>query len=517
MKRRIRKTAVLLALFASCALAQDVASFEKRVSVKKLDNGLTIIICERPEAPVFSFFTLVDAGSAQDPMRATGLAHMFEHMAFKGTDTIGTKDYAAEKPALEKVEQAYAAYIVERDKSVAQDPAKLKELEKAWQDAIKEADSYVVPNQFGKIVEQNGGEDMNAFTNYDETAYHYSFPTNRLELWAYLESDRFLHPVMREFYKERNVVIEERRMRTDSNPFGRLLEQFTSEAFAAHPYHRPTIGWMSDLNHFSATDAQRFFDTYYIPSNMVVAVSGDIKASEAMPILEQYFSRLPSRPHPDEATTTEPAQNSERRVILKDASQPIYIEGYHRPDYRSNDDAVFDAISDLMSEGRTSRLYRALVRDKKIASYSEGITGYPGVKYPHLFAFLAVPLPGHKAEEMAEAIHSEIDRLKKEDISDDELKMIKTRAKANLIRGLADNEGLATQLATYQTRYGDWRELFRSVDRIDQVTKADIRRVANEVFTDTNRTVGVIENSRAGGGQGAEQGGAGPADQGGVQ
>jgi predicted Zn-dependent peptidase len=323
---------------------------------------------------------------------------------------------------------------------------------------------------------------------------------------------------MREFYKERNVVIEERRMRTDSSPFGRLLEQFTEEAFAAHPYHRPTVGWMADLNHFSATDAQKFFDTYYIPSNMVVAVAGDVKASEAMPILEKYFSRLPAHPQPDEATTVEPPQNSERRVVLKDASQPIYIEGYHRPDYRSKDDAVFDAITDLMSEGRTSRLYRALVRDKKIASFSEGITGYPGVKYPHLFAFLAVPLPGHKPDEMADAIHAEIDRLKKEDISDDELKMIKTRSKANLIRGLADNQGLATQLATYQTRYGDWRELFRSVDRIDQVTKADIRRIANEVFTDTNRTVGVIENSRGGGGSpGGEQGSSGAADQGGAQ
>jgi len=516
MKRRILKLAVLLSLLTTFALAQDVASFEKRVTVKKLDNGLTIIICERPEAPVFSFFTLVDAGSVQDPMRATGLAHMFEHMAFKGTNTIGTTDFAAEKPALEKVEVAYAAYIAERDKRVGQDPEKLKQLQKAWQDAIAAADKFVVPNQFGKIIEQNGGEDMNAFTNYDETAYHYSFPVNRLELWAYLESDRFLHPVMREFYKERNVVIEERRMRTDSNPFGRLLEQFTSSAFTAHPYHRPTIGWMADLNHFSATDAQNFFDKYYVPSNMVIAIAGDIKASEAMPVLEKYFSQLPKSPHPNLSTTTEPPQNSERRVVLREASQPIYLEGYHRPDYMSKDDAVFDAISDLMSEGRTSRLYRALVRDKKIASYSEGITGYPGVKYPHLFAFLAVPLPGHKPEEMAPAIHEEIERLKKEDISDDELKMIKTRAKANLIRGLADNEGLATQLATYQTRYGDWRELFRSVDRIDQVTKADIRRVANEVFTDTNRTVGIIENAKGAGGQGGEQGG-GPADQGGAQ
>jgi predicted Zn-dependent peptidase len=517
MKRCILEGAFSILLLSALALAQDLVSFEKRVTVKKLGNGLTLVICERPEAPVFSFFTLVDAGSTQDPMRATGLAHMFEHMAFKGTDKIGTTNYEAEKVSLKKVEEAYAAYIRERDKSVGQDPAKLKQLEKAWQDAIAEAQKYVVPNEFGKIVEENGGEDMNAFTNYDETAYHYSLPENRLELWAYLESERFLHPVMREFYKERNVVIEERRMRTDSNPFGRLLEQFTEEAFAAHPYHRPTIGWISDLNHFSATDAQKFFDTYYIPSNMVIAVAGDLKSEKALPILEKYFGRIPSRPAPDEATTSEPPQNSERRVVLKDVSQPIYVEGYHRPDYRSKDDAVFDAITDLLSEGRTSRLYRALVRDKKIASFSEGFTGYPGVKYPHLFAFLAVPLPGHKTQEIGDAIHAEIDRLKKEDISDDELKMIKTRSKANLIRGLADNEGLATQLATYQTRYGDWRELFRSVDRIEAVTKSDIRRVANEVFVDTNRTVGVIENVHSpGGSPGGEQGSA-PSDQGGAR
>jgi predicted Zn-dependent peptidase len=514
MKRRTLQVAAVMLILASCALTQDVTSFEKRVTVKTLANGLTLIICERPEAPVFSFFTLVDAGSAQDPMRETGLAHMFEHMAFKGTDKIGTTNYAAEKPALEKVETAYASYIAERDKRVGQDAAKLKVLEKAWKDAIAEANTYVVPNEFGKIIEQNGGEDLNAFTSYDETGYHYSLPENRLELWAYLESERFLHPVMREFYKERDVVIEERRMRTDSNPFGRLLEQFTEEAFAAHPYHRPTVGWMSDLNHFSATDAQEFFDKYYVPSDMVVAVAGDIKPAEALPILEKYFGRLPAHPRPDETTTQEPPQNSERRVVLKEVSQPIYIEGYHRPDYRSKDDAVFDALSDLLSEGRTSRLYRALVRDKKIASFSEGLTGYPGVKYPHLFAFIAVPLPGHTAEEMGPAIHAEIDRLKKEDISDDELRMIKTRSKANLIRGLADNEGLATQLATYQTRYGDWRELFRSVDRIDQVTKADIRRIANEVFVDTNRTVGVIENS---GGGPPHGGGQGSNDQGGGQ
>lgn len=487
--------AIMVLLTAVIVSAQDVASFEKRITVKKLDNGLTVLICERPEAPVFSFYTHVDAGSVQDPLDKTGLAHMFEHMAFKGTDKIGTKDYAAEKIALEKVEQAYAAYLWERDKRIDRDDKKVKQLETAWQEAVKAANQYVIPNQFAEIIERNGGENLNASTNYDETNYFYSLPSNRFELWAYLESSRFMHPVMREFYKERNVVIEERRMRTDSNPIGRLLEQFTSAAFQASQYHRPTIGWMSDLNSFSATDAENFFHQYYIPSNMVVTVVGDVKASEAMPLIEKYFSQIPSHEKPDERITAEPPQNSERRVVLSEMAQPLYLEGYHRPDYLSPDDAVYDGIADLLSEGRTSRLYRALVRDKKIASDAAGFTGMPGNKYAHLFAFYAFCMPGHKPEEMAAAIHIEIEKLKKEDISDDELKMIKERAKANLIRSLGSNSGLAFELGMSQARYDNWRELFRQVDRIDKISKADIRRVANKTFTDNNRTVGIIETA----------------------
>jgi predicted Zn-dependent peptidase len=495
MKARTAKFLSFLFLLTTLAAAQDLASFEKRVTVKKLANGLTVLVCERPEAPVFSFYTHVDAGSVQDPMGKTGLAHMFEHMAFKGTDKIGTTNYPAEKAALENVEKIYAQYIEERDKPVGRDDQKVAELKKSWQDAVKEANQYVVEGGFDDVLERNGAEGVNASTNDDETNYFYSLPQNRLELWAYLESERFLHPVMREFYKERDVVIEERRLRTESNPIGRLLEQFITAAYQAHPYHRPTVGWMSDLNTFSATDAQAFFNEYYIPSNMVVTIVGDVKSSEAMPIIEKYFSRIPSHEKPDERTTVEPPQNSERRIVLHEMAQPLYIEGYHRPDYRSPDDAVYDSIADLMSEGRTSRLYRALVRDKKIASDAAGFTGFPGNKYPHLFAFYAFLMPGHKPAEAEAAIHTEIERLKNEDISDEELKMIKTRAKANLIRGLADNSGLALQLGITQARYDDWRELFRQVDRIDKVSKADIRRVANQIFVANNRTVGIIETA----------------------
>ena len=479
------------------AQAQDIASFQKRITVKKLANGLTVIIMERPEAPVFSFNIHVDAGSVQEVQGITGLAHMFEHMAFKGTDKIGTTDYPAEKKALAEVERTYAAYQEENLRETGRDPKKVAELEAAWKEAIQKADQYVVVNEFGEIVESQGGVGLNASTDLDETNYEYSFPENRLELWAYLESERFLHPVMREFYKERDVVMEERRMRTDSSPVGRLLEQFLAAAFIAHPYGRPTLGWPSDLRTFSATDASDFFHKYYIPSNMVVSLVGDVKAQQALPIIEKYFGRLPARPAPEPLRTREPAQHGLREVILPDHSQPLYIEGYHRPDFREPDDAVYDVMSDLLSKGRTSRLYRSLVRDKQIAIEAEG-GSFPGKKYPNLFYFFAAPSKGHTARDMAAPIHEEIERLKNQDVTDDELKSIKTRAKADLIRSLNDNLGLASELAEYQAYYGDWRELFRQIARIEAVTKADIRRVAAKTFTEENRTVGMIETSPSG-------------------
>jgi predicted Zn-dependent peptidase len=483
-----------VSFFTVAAPAQDIASFEKSITVKRLPNGLTVIIMERPEAPVFSFYTHVDVGSVQEVQGITGLAHMFEHMAFKGTDKIGTSNYPAERAALAKVEQAYSAYQTEDLKETGRDPQKVAQLEAAWKEAVQQADQFVEVNQFGEIVESQGGVGLNATTDLDETNYEYSFPENRLELWAYLESERFLHPVMREFYKEREVVMEERRMRTDSAPQGRLLEQFLAAAFVAHPYGRPTLGWPSDLRTFSATDAMAFFRKYYIPSNMTVAVVGDVKAARALPIIEKYFGRLPASPAPEPLRTKEPQQNGLREVILKDHSQPLYLEGYHRPDFRDSDDAVYDVLSDLLSKGRTSRLYRSLVRDKQIAIEAEG-GSFPGKKYPNLFYFFAAPSQGHTAAEMAVPIHAEIDRLKTQDVSDDELRSIKTRAKADLIRSLNDNQGLATELAEFQAYYGDWRELFRQIDRIDSVSKADIRRVAAKTFTEENRTVGMIETA----------------------
>lgn len=487
-------TAVVASLAVLPAAAQDLASFEKRVTLKKLPNGLTVLVVERKEAPVFSYVTRVDVGSAQEVAGITGLAHMFEHMAFKGTDVIGTTDGAAEKAALAKVEEAYAAYDSARRKTAGRDEKDVARLESAWKAAIAEADKFVVPGAFGEIVEREGGVGLNASTSSDETTYFYSMPSNRLELWAYLESERFVKPSLREFYKERDVVMEERRMRTDSRPGGRLLEEFVSAAFIAHPYGNGVIGWASDLSSFSATDAQRFYEQHYVPENMYVAVVGDVKTAETLRLVEEYFGRLPARPRPGPVRTVEPAQRGAREVVLKDPSQPLYYEGYHKPEGQHPDEPVFDVLADLLATGRTSRLYRSLVRDKKLCAAAGALHGFPGNKYPNLFAFYGVTTPGHTADEVRGALQAEIDRLKNEDVPAEELKMVKTRTKADLIRGLGSNIGLARQLSYFQMRFGDWRELFRNVERIQSVTPADIRRVAKATFREENRTVARIES-----------------------
>ena len=487
--------AVVMAVFLAClsCVAQDLKSFEQRITTKVLPNGLTIIICERPEAPVFSYATFIDAGDVNDPSGESGLAHMFEHLAFKGTSQIGTTDYAAEKAALDRVEAANNALEAERRNPRGSDPAKLKELQAAFDEAQAAAEKYVIPNQFTDVAERNGAHNLNAETGLDQTMYFWSMPENRLELWAWLESSRLTDTVPREFYKERNVVLEERRMRTDSNPQGRLFEQLLATAYVAHNYGRSGVGWPSEVSQITATEAMAFHRKYYVGSNIVISVVGDVKASEAMPILEKYFSKVPGGPKPLDMTTQEPKQFAEKSLVIKDPSQPIYVEAYHRPSYRSPDDAVYDAISDIMSNGRVSRLYRSLVRDQQIAAVAEGASPYPGDKYPSLFLFAAAPLPGHTSAEMATAIHKEVDKLKSTDVTDAELAMYKTRARADLLRGLADNQGLANALAEYQTRYGDWRELFRQLERVDKVTKADIRRVANQVFVPSNRTSAEID------------------------
>lgn len=497
--RAVRQLTMLVTIFVTLSVAaQDLASFEKRTHMRVLDNGLTVIILENHDAPVFSYATVVNAGSAQEMPGITGLAHMFEHMAFKGSDRVGTKDWEKERAALAKVEDAYAAYDRARH-APKPDDAKVAAAQKAWQDAVAAAEEYVENDAFSQIIDRAGGVGMNAFTASDLTAYFFSMPSNRFELWAFMESERFRNPVQRQFYKERDVVFEERRMSVESSPFGRLSEQFLSAAFMAHPYGFGSgIGWPSDLHSFSASDADAFFRKYYVPSNMVVAIAGDVNPNEAWPVIEKYFGQLPKKPAPEELRIVEPAQNAERIVVLREQSQPLYMEGYHRPSSKDPDSAAYDVIAMLLSSGRTSRLYKSLVRDQKIAARVSGFNGNPGEKYPNLFTFFAVPSQGHTPDEVANGIHAEIEKIRTQEVTPEELQSVKTRVKAGLIRQLTGNSGLALQLAMYQTLQGDWRELFREVERIDAVTAADVKRVAAATFAPNNRTVAKIENTAKG-------------------
>ena len=480
---------VPIALAASLP-AQDLREFEKHVTEFTLPNGLHFIVLERHEAPVVSFHTYVNAGSVDDPKGSTGMAHMFEHMAFKGTDTIGTTNAAEEKKALAEVERVYDELDGERDKMQKADPARIKQLQASLDAAMEKANSFVVDNLYPRIIEENGGVGMNANTGEDSTNYFYNFPANRIELWFYLESSRFLHPVYRQFYKERSVVREERRMRTESDPQGKLLEAIQATAIEAHPYRVPPVGWASDIENLRVKDAEKFFATYYVPANLTIAIVGDVNVAQVKALATEYFARLPKRPLPPPVTTIEPPQEGPKRIDIESPAQPIEVLVYHRPAQYDKDDPVFDVISSVLSEGRTSIMYRDLVRDKRLALAAGAESQLPGGKYPGLFLFYLVPGLGHTAAENEKELDTILADFEKTKVDDATLARVKTRTRAGLIRRLDNNAGLAELLSEYYANYGDWRKLFTSIDDIDKVTADDVQRVAKQYFTPVNRTIG---------------------------
>jgi len=487
----MRKHLIVLAalLVPLVAVAQDLGEFEKRVTEFTLDNGMHFIVLERHDAPVVSFYAQVDAGSVNDPGGKTGLAHMFEHMIGKGTTEVGTSDWNSEEPALAHVEEIYDQLDQERWKGENADPETIARLEAELDDAIATANAFVVPNEFPRVVEENGGVGFNAGTGTDQTVYYYSLPSNRIELWFLLQSEWFERPVYREFYKERDVVREERRMRVESNPVGMLQEDLLAAAFPAHPY-KTVVGWASDIEHLRAEDAAWFHDTYYVPSNITIAIAGDVDPDQARKLAEEYYGRIPAGPPPPPVITVEPEQEGERRVEVQSPSQPFLMVTYRRPDMHDPDDPVFDVISSILSSGRTGMMYTDMVRDKQIALQAGAYAAFPSAKYPSLFMLYAIPNRGNTVEENEQAIYEVLDRLKKEPVDAEALERVKTKIRASLIRQLDSNSGLAAQLAFYHTAYGDWRYLFKAIDIIDAVTAEDVQRVAQEYFTPKARTVG---------------------------
>ncbi len=459
----------------------------KKVTEFRLDNGMKFIILERDNAPVISFVIYADVGGANEPNGQTGVAHYLEHLAFKGTKKIGTKDYRAEKEVLNKEDKIFAQIQQARADGNTEQVAQLMA---DFDSTQKLASKYVKPNEFSKIVEQAGGVGINAATSADYTAYFYSLPANKLELWMSLESERFLEPVFREFYKEKQVILEERRSRTENSPVAQILEEFLSKAFQVHPYRRPVIGYQEDIKNLTRENVQDFFETQYVPSNLTVGIVGDVNPKQVKKLAKIYFGRYESKQKPPKLNIVEPPQTETREVTMKLPSQPWYIEGYHRPAMNHPDHVVYGMIASILSDGRTSRLYQSLVEEQQVALTAKGFSGYPGDKYPHLMLFYAMTAPNSNVDEVAVALRAEIERLKTEPVSQQELDRVKTQARAALLRSLDSNIGMAFALLSYEVKTGSWQNLFKELDGINAVTTEDIQRVAQETFVPENLTIG---------------------------
>ncbi len=475
------------------ALSFDFSELENSVSEFKLDNGLKIIVMERHDAPVASFVTFANVGGANDPKEYTGLAHMFEHMAFKGTTTLGTTDLKKELQAMQVEDSIWYELRAERKKGRLADSTRLAQLTEDFDKAIEAARQYVVPNQFDHVLESNGAVGLNAGTGKDQTVYLMSLPSNKVELWMAMESERFRNPVLREMYREREVIAEERRQSLENNPIMRTLWGLIGTAFQAHPYGITIVGHMSDIQNYTRDAAREYFEKFYVPSNMIIAIVGDVNPDEVFKLAKKYWGKLEAKPAPEALATIEPEQKGERRVEFEDPSQPLFAAGWHIPEGTHPDWFAVEALADYLGQGRTSLLYKNLVKENKIAAQSGILLGWPGNKYPCLLITYAIPSPEHTPEECEEQVFAEVERLKNELIPVEEVEKIKARAKAELINALDNNLGLAMRLAGYENDWGDWRELFRQLDRISAVTPEDIQRVAKLYLTRKNRTVAVLK------------------------
>jgi predicted Zn-dependent peptidase len=471
----------------------------------QLDNGLKFIVLERHQAPVVSFLTYADVGGVDEGAGKTGEAHFLEHLAFKGTSRIGTRDYPQEvklqaqfdalRPQLRLAEADRAQLATrynEQHPQMLAATAKVQALTASITRTSAELQQVINQNEYGRIVQQSGGVGLNATTTTDATEYFYSFPANKLELWMSLESERFLDPVFREFDQEKAVIFEERRMRVDSSPIGQLLEAFSAKAFSQHPYRRPVIGYPEDLAGLTRSDVEQFFQTHYVPSKLTLAIVGDVDPQVVKRLAQTYFGRFPKRAASPATIPVEPAQTATQEVTLKLQSQPVYVEGYHRPAFNHPDEVVYGAMASILSDGRTSRLYKSLVEEQKLALTAQGMNGFPGDKYPSLMLFYALSAPGHDLDQVAKALEAELDRLKTEPVAAAELDRVKTQARSGLLRSLDSNSGMASALLEYEVKTGSWRNLFRELEAINRVTPADIQRVAQATFTPQNRTVGRI-------------------------
>jgi len=464
---------------------------EGRVVEHTLKNGMKLLLVERHTSPTVSAWIRFRVGSVDERSDERGIAHLLEHMLFKGTTTLGTRDYAAEKPLLARIEQTGQELIAEKAKKDGADRARVEELAARLSTLEAEASKYVIKDEFFELYSRNGGVGYNAFTSRDGTTYLINLPSNKLELWAAIESDRMKNAVLREFYSERAVVMEERRRSYEADPQNKLWETFLASSYLAHPYGQPTIGWMSDIENLTRTKAERFFHDYYGPQSAIVAIVGDIDARATIALVERYFGDIPPGKRPAPVTAEEPKQAGERRIELTAESEPTLMIGFHKPAITAHDDYVFDVVNTILGQGRVSRLYRKLVIEKQIAT-DVGVFDAPGCRYPNLLVISANPRAPHTVREVESAILDELELLKREPVGQRELQRVLNGIEFEEAHRMASNSGLAHNLTEYEALTGSWRYLTEYRRRVAAVTPADIQRVARDYFTGENRMVGFI-------------------------
>jgi zinc protease len=423
---------VLASVISTVSFAQDL-----KVTEKVLPNGLKVLLKEEHKAPVVTFQIWYKVGSRNERLGTTGMSHLLEHMMFKGTKKYG-------------------------------------------------------PKTFSQMVQRNGGND-NAFTGKDYTAYFETFASDRIDISLDLESDRMQNLLIdpREFRSEREVVKEERRLRTDDDPTSTMVEEMTAAAFIAHPYEWPVIGWMADLNSITRDDLYNHYRTYYAPNNATIVVVGDFDAKALLPRIEKYFGRIPRGPSVPSVGAVEPAQLGERRIVVKkQAELPAVFAGYHTPDLKHSDSYALEVLQALLSSGKSSRLYRSLVYEKQLALYAGG--DYDNIANdPNLFYVYAGVMPGKTTEEVEKALYQEVEKLKTTPVTEEELQKAKNQIQASFIMGQDSVFYQAMLLGEYET-VANWKLLEKYVDNIRSVTREDVQRVAKEYFSEDNRTVGIL-------------------------
>ncbi len=486
------------------ALVAAAPLLAQTVPVKEhtLSNGMRLLLVERHDKPTVATAWIVRAGSANEKPGMTGVAHLFEHMMFKGSKIIGTKDIKRDLEINAAQDRIQAEIRREetllRKKELAgeiadmRDPkarsAQHQKLVEDMEKLVKEQQDLLVKDEFSKIYTQAGGSGLNAFTYQDATCYINTVPANRLELWAWMESERLYQPVFREFYKERDVVGEERRLRTDSTPTGKFEETFEAMVWMAHPYHWPVIGWPSDVSSLTREQANEFFATYYAPNNLTTVLVGDFKADEAIALCERYFGRIPANPRGvPEIVTLEPKQLAEKRMFAEAETTPAVKVVYKAVAAGHRDNNPLEVLASVLN-GRSGRLYKSLVEQQKVATQVRA--SMQGMKYGGTFTVNGTAAAEHKPEEVEQAIYRELEKIQKDGVTAQELRKAKNQAQADSFRRLEDNLGLTVQLAIADATDG-YKAFLEDPAKTEAVTLADVQRVAKDFLAKENRSVAI--------------------------